>query len=203
MAGSPTSGQDLRDLILASMTCCYNESALKPHTNLFIGDESLPLMSDADEQLLLQLGFRDHVRLIALELGLPGTDECPKTIKIFDNRTNMAFGDAEDEPPTFQLDVEAPTNASRKIVIALPPIKFAKVDSITLFVEDNHGNELTMVHSLKVNKRVERVHSTQTQNQNQYQYTSRMAALTPILPLSPMLTLTLTLSHPHPVTIAT
>jgi hypothetical protein len=146
---SPTAkGQDLSEFYLKTNTCCMNEDSSRPHTNLFIGDETLPLQSDADEQLLLQIGFRDAVRLSAIEIGIPGSDACPQTIKIFANEVNMSFDDAEEKKPTFELKFEE-SDVNRKITIDLPPLKFAKIHAFSLFIEDNFGNDVTQMHSLK------------------------------------------------------
>jgi len=88
------------------------------------------------------------VRLSQLEIGVPGTDSCPQTVKIFADRVNMSFDEAEEETPTFELKIEA-DDKNRKIAVTLPPLKFAKISAFTLFIEDNFGNDVTQVHSLK------------------------------------------------------
>lgn len=74
--------------------CCLNESSRHPHANLFQGDTTLYLESDDDEQLLLQLSFQQTLRLSSIELGIPGNESCPQTIKLFVNQTNLSFSDA-------------------------------------------------------------------------------------------------------------
>ena len=77
-----------------SLCCCLNEDPKAPHTNLFVGDHTLPLRSDSDEQLLLQLGFLQTMKLTSIVLGIPDDDSCPKTLKLFCNQNNLGFDDA-------------------------------------------------------------------------------------------------------------
>ena len=77
-----------------SLCCCLNEDPKAPHTNLFVGDHTLPLRSDSDEQLLLQLGFLQTMKLTSIVLGIPDNDSCPKTLKLFCNQNNLGFDDA-------------------------------------------------------------------------------------------------------------
>jgi PITH domain len=74
---------------------CLNEDPRFPHTNLFIGDHTLPLKSDADEQLLLQLAFMQTMKLSSITIGVPDGESCPRTVKLFCNKPNMGFEDAQ------------------------------------------------------------------------------------------------------------
>lgn len=73
---------------------CLNEDIKHSHKNLFMGDSTLPLKSDCDEQLLIHLAFQSTVKLAYIDIGLPSDDSCPKTIKLFVNKNNMSFSDA-------------------------------------------------------------------------------------------------------------
>ena len=70
-------------------------------------------------------------------------------MKVFANTVNMDFDQGEEETPTFEIDVPESDETST-ITLNFPPVKFSKVNAFTLFVQDNHGNELTKVHSLKM-----------------------------------------------------
>ena len=89
-----TAGDNITNLLHKSLCCCLNEDLRAPHTNLFVGDHTLPLRSDADEQLLLQLGFNQTMKLSSIVLGVPDNSSCPKTIKLFCNQGNLGFDDA-------------------------------------------------------------------------------------------------------------
>jgi hypothetical protein len=59
-----------------------------------MGDASLPLCSDTDEQLLLHLAFGQTVKVTALEIGVPNNESCPRTLKLFLNQNNIGFSEA-------------------------------------------------------------------------------------------------------------
>jgi hypothetical protein len=54
---------DLRDLIETKECYARNEAAGFPMSNLFIGDSRLGCKSDADEQLILHIAFREFVKV--------------------------------------------------------------------------------------------------------------------------------------------
>ena len=91
---SSTAGDNITSLLQKSQCCCLNEDLKAPHTNLFVGDHTLPLRSDADEQLLLHLGFNQTMKLSSIILGIPDNTSCPKTLKLFCNQNNLGFEDA-------------------------------------------------------------------------------------------------------------
>lgn len=91
---SSSAGDNVTALLHKSLCCCLNEDLRAPHTNLFVGDHTLPLRSDADEQLLLHLGFNQTMKLSSIILGVPDNSSCPKTLKLFCNQTNLGFDDA-------------------------------------------------------------------------------------------------------------
>jgi hypothetical protein len=89
-----TANENLNNFLTKSGCYCLNEDTRAPHTNLFIGDHTLPLKSDADEQLLLQLSFQQTVSLRKLQLGVPADNSCPFHVKLFANKLNLGFSDA-------------------------------------------------------------------------------------------------------------
>jgi PITH domain len=94
MAQTPV---DITSQLSKTGCSCLNEDQRFPHTNLFIGDHTLPLRSDADEQLLLQLAFMQTMKLASIEIGVPDNGHCPHTVKLFCNKQNMGFDDAQGE----------------------------------------------------------------------------------------------------------
>ena len=127
---------------------CLNEQQAYPHKNLFAGGgDVLPLRSDCDPELLLQLAFMQTISMHSIIIGLPETDSCPKTIKLFCNRNNMGFDDAKEINPVQQIDVEMGTTSLKIDLIAS---KWNRTDTITLFIEDNHGNDMTEIHSIRL-----------------------------------------------------
>jgi hypothetical protein len=59
---------DLRDLIETKDCYARNEAAGFPMSNLFIGDSRLGCKSDADEQLILHIAFREFVKVRKLHM---------------------------------------------------------------------------------------------------------------------------------------
>ena len=95
------------------------------------GDAPGALKSDCDEQLLFSIDFPALVKL--RELRIEGPDgSTPKTVKLFVNKTNMAFEDCEDAPATQELEF-----SSEAQTLPLNFVKFQSVSSLTVFVQDN------------------------------------------------------------------
>lgn len=148
-AGVPKGSEEVTSNILRSGCACLNEDIRYPHTNLFAGGGSaLPLKSDVDPELLLQLQFMQTISLTTIILGLPeNSDACPKTIKLFVNKANMGFDDAKEMNPVQQLDI---VQGEKMVTVNLLATKWTRTDTITIFVEDNHGADVTELHSLRM-----------------------------------------------------
>lgn len=92
-----STGEELNQYLTKSSCYCLNEDSRSNYNNLFMGDHTLVLKSDADEQLLLQLAFQQTVNIRRLHLGLPADDSCPQTVKLFANKLNLGFSEASGE----------------------------------------------------------------------------------------------------------
>jgi len=138
-AGSNLDIVDINHLIDTQQSICLNEEANHTHKNLFMGDETLVLKSDADEQLLLQIRFSEAVKLHSLKFVAPDDGSAPKTIKIFVNPTDMDFSDCENNPATQELELR-PSDFLAGASVPLKFVKFQKVSNIAIFVEDNHSD---------------------------------------------------------------
>jgi hypothetical protein len=136
-------------MLTKSGCACLNEDARYPHTNLFAGGgAALPLKSDVDPELLLQLQFMQTISLTTVILGLPeGSDTCPRTIKLFVNKANMGFDEAKEIKPVQQVEIG---QGEKMVTINLLATKWTRTDTITFFVEDNHGADVTELHSLRM-----------------------------------------------------
>ena len=63
----------------------------------------------------------------------------------------MGFSDASDSVPTQTCVIETlPSGAGGRIVINLQAAKWQRVSNITVFIEDNHGADETIMHSLRL-----------------------------------------------------
>ena len=96
---------------------------------------SEPLQSDSDEQLLVTIQLRQIYKLHSLKVSGPADGSAPSTIKLFINRDNMDFNDAEDLPPTQTLELKGAS-----ATLPLQFTKFQAVSSLTVFLESNQGD---------------------------------------------------------------
>ena len=67
----------------------------------------------------------------------------PTTVKLFVNRENLGFEDIDDVDPTQTLTLTAEDLRESSDPLPLKFVKFQRVKSITFFVEDNNGGEIT------------------------------------------------------------
>ncbi|CAM9182484.1 unnamed protein product [Chrysoparadoxa australica] len=140
--------RDLGDVICKAECYCLNENPNYTWRNLFMGDDRLMLQSDADEQLLLHIGFNETVRLHSIDFRAPSNDTAPLTVKLFTNKVSMGFSDAEDTTPTQVLEL-TPEDLAEGSVTLLKFVKFQRVSSLSIFVEDNNGAETSCLSAIK------------------------------------------------------
>ncbi|NXG50656.1 TXNL1 protein, partial [Psilopogon haemacephalus] len=101
------------------------------------------LQSDCDEQLLITVAFSQPVKLYSMKLQGPDNGQGPKSIKIFINLPrSMDFEEAERSEPTQALEL-SPEDIREDGIIQLRYVKFQNVNSVTLFVQSNHGAKET------------------------------------------------------------
>lgn len=137
-------------------TECYarNESSQFPMENLFIGDTRLGCKSDADEQLILHFSFQEFVKVYSIKLTEfnrgSDPDSNPATVKVFVNRCNLGFEDVDDVEPTQVLELTEADLKEDADPILLKFVKFQRVKSITLFIEDNAGGDVSALGGLKL-----------------------------------------------------
>jgi hypothetical protein len=76
----------------------------------------------------------------------------PKTVKLYVNRENMGFSDADDIEATQVLEIEEGdySSGSDGVTMALKFVKFQRVNSITVFVDSNFGGDITCLGGLSV-----------------------------------------------------
>lgn len=72
----------------------------------------------------------------------------PTTVKLFVNRENIGFEDCDDIEPTQQFELTADDLKENGKEIMLKFVRFQRVKSITIFVEDNAGAEVTALGAL-------------------------------------------------------
>lgn len=143
---------DLVDKIEKSECYARNESSRYPMTNLFIGDARLGCQSDADEELIVHVVFQEFVKLKSLQLTefLPLQPEMrPTRVHLYVNRNNLGFEDIQDVEPTQTLDLTAADLAENADPLELKYVLFQRVKSVTLFVEENAGGDVSALGGIK------------------------------------------------------
>ncbi|CBQ69001.1 related to TRX2-thioredoxin II [Sporisorium reilianum SRZ2] len=116
------------------------------------------LESDADEQLLIHLTFKQQVKLSGILLRtLPSqVAHAPKQIKVFANRPGLSFDDAtadkaDQEAELSEEHVRGGESGGGGKVFSLRFVKFQKVDSLTIAVLSNQGDaETTRIDAIDV-----------------------------------------------------
>lgn len=158
---------DLTTKLEKSECFCRNEDPRFPHTNLFMGDSRLGCKSEADEQLILHMAFQETVKVKSVKfLAFNDGNEPelnPTTIKLYVNRNNLGFEDIEDVDPTQIIELTADDLREGSEPIALKFVKFQRVGSITFFIEENNGGEVSALGGLKIFGK-----GTETMNMNEF-----------------------------------
>lgn len=157
---SPPPAEDGTELIDLSekldKSSCYarNENSGYPWGNLFIGDSRLGMRSDADEQLILHLSFQEFVKVKSIKFTEwnrgANPDMNPVTVHIHVNRNNLGFEDIEDVDPAQSITLTSDDLRESSGAIDLYYVKFQRVKSLTFFVEDNAGGDVTAIGGLKI-----------------------------------------------------
>jgi len=127
---------------------CLNETEedsakkiFKPWENRL--ERTSVLESDADEELLINIPFTGNVKLKGIIVIGGEEDTHPEKVRLFKNRPNMTFDQAEGCPEQeFNLvrDNDGTVEYKTKIV------KFSSVDHLTLHFPSNYGADNTKIY---------------------------------------------------------
>jgi len=135
---------DLSTFISTKGCSCLNESDDHTYANILRKDGSY-LESDCDEQLLLTLEFSQAMKLHSFKITAPDDGKGPKVIKLFTNQpTALSFDEAEGREGVQKIEL-TPEDLKGEKVIELRYVKFQNVSSVTIFVQNNQGEEETSV----------------------------------------------------------
>ncbi|TRM59484.1 PITH domain-containing protein [Schizophyllum amplum] len=148
----------LLDLLDLSQLNCLNESDEHTLKSILGGktrsrDSSQYLLSDADEQLVLNITFNQAVRIRSLVIHTANAEEGPKAIKLLVNRPNIGFEDVEDASEgevaqTLELS-EADVREGKPIPLRF--VRFQAVNSLHIFVASNQsGADETRIDAVDV-----------------------------------------------------
>jgi len=89
------------------------------------------------------------VNIEAVSFGAPVDESAPLTVKLFANGVNLSFENCEDLKPTQEFQL-APADLATDAMTKLYAVKFQRVSSLTIFIEDNNGADATKLSSLKL-----------------------------------------------------
>ena len=139
---------DLAGHIDAAQASCLNGRPKGAHRAVLLrGGE---LHSDVDPEMLVTIQFTVPVRLRAVSFQTHRDSLCaaPKSVSIFKNKVISDFSEARDTIPDASFDLKRKACAE-SIPQQLRAAKFANVDSLTVFVEDNQeGLDETLVNRI-------------------------------------------------------
>ena len=77
-------------------------------------------------------------------------DTHPTVVKLYMNRPNLGFEDISDVDETQALELTAEDLREGADAILLKFVKFQRVSSLTIFIEDNNGAEVSALGGLKL-----------------------------------------------------
>ncbi|KAH8601023.1 PITH domain-containing protein [Bisporella sp. PMI_857] len=103
------------------------------------------LQSDADEQILMHIPFTGQVKLHSILIRTSNSESAPQTLKVFINRDDLDFSIASELAPTQEFTLSQTSDVQD---IPVKRARFGKVQSLTLFVEDNYGDDITTLSYL-------------------------------------------------------
>uniref|UniRef100_A0A914DL85 Thioredoxin-like protein 1 n=1 Tax=Acrobeloides nanus TaxID=290746 RepID=A0A914DL85_9BILA len=103
------------------------------------------LISDCDEQLIINLPFNQQVKVHSVYMKGPA-EHAPRIVKVFANIPNtLDFDKAQSTEPIQTLDF------SESEILPLRFVKFQNVTNLQLFVESNKGdNDKTVIEELRI-----------------------------------------------------
>ncbi|KAI0807046.1 PITH domain-containing protein, partial [Fomes fomentarius] len=124
---------------------CLNESPAHTLKSIVEGKKkntgSAYVLSEADEQLLLNIPFNQTVKIRSIALQTANAAQAPKTIRLFINKPSLTFSDVEDTDD-FVQEIELGEDDVREgKKIALRFVRFQSVTSLHIFVVSNQGGE--------------------------------------------------------------
>ncbi|KAH7320908.1 PITH domain-containing protein [Stachybotrys elegans] len=103
------------------------------------------VQSDADEQLIITVPFTEQVKLHSILLRTSQQASAPRTLRVYINKAGLDFSSIEDAAPVQTLELSQ-TSEVQEI-----PIKrrlFGNVQQLTLFFEDNYGDDSSCISYL-------------------------------------------------------
>lgn len=105
------------------------------------GDEVLESQDD-DSQLLIKVSFRTPVNIAKMKISTVSEDDnMPARIRLFRDKPDMAFAEAEDDASVQDLTDELNGALEDFTEIPLRFVKFQTVTNVQLFVAENRAGD--------------------------------------------------------------
>jgi hypothetical protein len=108
-------------------------------------DESVSLVSDADDQMIIRVPFTGSIKLRAILLKTGPADQTPSKVFLFANEETLDFQDIADKTPVQELDIAQGREVGEYIV---KTAKFSNVTSVTLFFPSSQGADNIQIYYL-------------------------------------------------------
>lgn len=137
---------DAVDLTALQVWNCKNSAEEAGRVfNPNMGDNSLPICSDDDQELLIFAPLNSVCRVKGLTIAGPANDNAPSRVKIFVNIGEITgFGSVQRLVPQEQLQL-ADGGSEDRIVYRVNPGKFSSVSSLTFFFDESFNGDKTDV----------------------------------------------------------
>ncbi|KAK4157470.1 PITH domain-containing protein [Chaetomidium leptoderma] len=95
------------------------------------------VLSDVDEQLILNVPFTGQVKLHSILLRTSDSDSAPRTLKVIINRDDVDFGVAEETGGTQEFELSRTSEVQE---LPVRRARFNAVRRLALFFPDNFGD---------------------------------------------------------------
>lgn len=147
---SPVKGHmDLSSLIQKNASECLNESDEHTYEHA-LSSKGGYLESDCDEQLIINLGFSQAVKLHSLKMAC-SEENGPKNVKLFINQPHTLDFDSAMSMAPLQMIEFTKDDVKNGSFVPLKYVKLQNVSNLTLFVKDNqNGDETTRIEDLVI-----------------------------------------------------
>lgn len=156
----------LNDKIDVKQLEMLNATEASSVRHLFDPSSKSLVKSDSDEQLMLYVPFQESSKVHSLVVRINPEQEqhAPAAIHIFVNRPNiLSFEDVDSLPATQVIGTDEIQfdKTTGECIIALRYVKFQKVNSLVIFIEQNKGEEdCTMLRNMEFLGTVEATNSS-------------------------------------------
>ena len=101
------------------------------------------LESSVDEELILTIPFTVSVNVKSIMIIGGDEESCPNRVKLFKNRDDIDFSNADDANPEQTLEVVYDKRGEHDLMVR--PSKFQNVNQLVMYFPSNFGAESTRI----------------------------------------------------------